>query len=369
VDVAVETADDSLLEAISRQWERTVARRTYVTGGLGSRHEGESIGEDFELPSDRAYSETCAGIGSLMVSWRLLLARGELRYGDLIERVLYNVIATSPDEDGTAFFYVNPLQRSVKGVPAETERPSPRAASSQRAPWFEVSCCPTNEARTLASLASYVATVDDGGLQLHQFVSADIRTTLPDGAGIALSVATRYPDDGQVVITVIEGPPRDWTLTVRIPAWAPGARAGGAGVAVSVEGGVRISELSSGDVVELTLPMTPRVSRPDSRIDAIRDSLAVEVGPLVYCLESIDLPGTDLSRVRIASNALPERGARDVIRLPADVVEDVPENSWPYERQGKGTGAQHRVIDLIPYHRWAERGPSTMRVWLPLARE
>jgi uncharacterized protein len=108
VDVAVETGDAALLEAIIAQWERTVARRTYLTGGMGSHHDGEKFGEDFVLPPDRAYSETCAGIASVMLSWRLLLATGEPRFADLAERTLFNVVATSPAPDGRAFFLCQP---------------------------------------------------------------------------------------------------------------------------------------------------------------------------------------------------------------------------------------------------------------------
>ncbi|MDQ7994048.1 MAG: beta-L-arabinofuranosidase domain-containing protein, partial [Propionicimonas sp.] len=169
VDVAVETGDDGLLEALSRQWRRTVARRTYLTGGQGSHYQDEAIGEDWELPPDRAYVETCASIASIMFSWRLLLATGEERYADLIERTLFNVVATAVAEAGDAFFYTNTLHRRVPGEVPDRNAASPRAFSSLRAPWFEVSCCPPNIARTMASLAGLVASVDADGLQVHQF--------------------------------------------------------------------------------------------------------------------------------------------------------------------------------------------------------
>ena len=160
-DVATELSDAPLLDALRAQWDRTVERRTYVTGGQGSHHQDEAFGDDWELPSDRAYSETCAGIGSIMFSWRLLLATGEAQYADLIERTLFNVVATSPGSDGRSFFYANTLHQRTPGIPADPDATSPRASSSLRAPWFEVSCCPPNVARTVASLAAYVATADD----------------------------------------------------------------------------------------------------------------------------------------------------------------------------------------------------------------
>ena len=142
VDVAVETGDDGLLAALATQWDNTVARRTYLTGGQGSHHQDEAFGDDWVLPPDRAYSETCAGVASIMFSWRLMLATGHAKYANLIERTLFNVIATSPDEPGTAFFYANTLhQRRPGNVPA-TDVACPRALSSLRAPWYAVSCCP-----------------------------------------------------------------------------------------------------------------------------------------------------------------------------------------------------------------------------------
>jgi DUF1680 family protein len=371
VDVAIESDDDELLDAVRRQWDNTVARRTYLTGGMGSRHEGESFGDDFELPSDRAYSETCAGVGSVMLSWRLLLSEGDAKYGDLIERTLYNVIATGPDTAGDAFFYVNPLERNSLGVEANADEPSERAASSQRAPWFEVSCCPTNVARTVASLSAYVATVDEGGLQLHQFAPARIRTTLPDGEPIALTVTTGYPYDGTVTIVVDEAPQREWALSLRIPSWGRGSVTLDAeGATTSTEGdyAVATGALREGSSVTLRLPVAPRLIAPDARIDATRASIAVEAGPLVYCAETLADDPLQLERVRIDRGAVPVRGEQDAIRLAARC--DIhPEDAWPYgpvDIEPAGELTEPTELELIPYHRWAERGPSRMRVWLPL---
>ncbi|HZU93164.1 MAG TPA: beta-L-arabinofuranosidase domain-containing protein, partial [Microbacterium sp.] len=204
VDVAVETADDELLGALRGQWERTVARRTYITGGQGSHHQDEAFGDDFELPPDRAYSETCAGIGSIMFSWRLLLADGDARYADLIERTLFNVVATSPGPDGRSFYYANTLHQRVPAQAADPEATSPRAHSSLRAPWFDVSCCPPNVARTFASLSALVATADDDGVQVHQYAPSSVRTTLPDGTVAAFEVSTEYPADGRVRVAIAE---------------------------------------------------------------------------------------------------------------------------------------------------------------------
>ncbi|MDN3310467.1 glycoside hydrolase family 127 protein [Microbacterium oryzae] len=368
IDVAVDTGDDELLQAVERQWEQTLARRTYLTGGMGSRHDWESFGDDFELPSDRAYSETCAAIGSVMVGWRLLLATGEERHADQIERALFNVVAAAPDSSGTAFFYVNPLQRRVPGVPALLDRPSPRAASSQRAPWFEVSCCPTNTARTLASLAGYVASTDDSGIRIHQFAPAEIATTLRDGSPIRLHVTTEYPLDGLVSVEVLDAPDREWTLTLRIPAWAEGTASVDASGEITMSGSAaRVrGRLKAGDVVRLTLPVEPRITIPDSRIDAVRGTIAVEAGPLVYCLESVDLPeGADLLTVAVDTSTLPVRNDGDVVTIQAELPDAVHDHTWAYGSTAPDLVRHPLALDLIPYHRWAERGPSTMRVWIP----
>jgi uncharacterized protein len=379
VDVAVERDDDELLAALVRQWENTVARRTYITGGQGSRHQDEAFGDDWVLPPDRAYSETCAGIASTMFSWRLLLATGDPRYADLIERTLVNVVATSPSADGKAFFYANPLHQRRPSAPATNAEVSPRASSSLRAPWFEVSCCPPNVARTLAGLAAYVATADDEGLQLHQYAGAEIRTALPDGRTVAVDVETDYPGDGVVRVHVREDAATPWTLSFRVPAWATGARLlVGAASAEPTEqpadpGAVQVRRaFRRGDVVELHLPVGPRFTVADPRIDAVRGCLAVERGPEVLCLESVDLAAasggriSDIGTVRL-DPAVPPREAGDavLVRLRSTPVAPRP---WPYadsDRPAPDPGDEAFDVPLVPYHDWAERGPSTMRVWLP----
>ncbi|MGH8951144.1 MAG: glycoside hydrolase family 127 protein, partial [Acidimicrobiia bacterium] len=242
VDVAIETGDEALLEAIIGQWERTVARRTYLTGGMGSHHDGEKFGEDFVLPPDRAYSETCAGIASVMLAWRLLLATGESRFADLAERTLLNVVATSPAPDGRAFFYANPLHQRVPGVVPDSDFVSHRAASSLREPWFAVSCCPTNVARTFASLAAYLATVDADGLQVHQYADSVVSTTLDDGRRVGLEIKTGFPHQGTVSIRISETDPDPWSLRLRVPEWATSARLSDRGEGRRVGPGMAVVE-------------------------------------------------------------------------------------------------------------------------------
>ncbi|MDQ1584370.1 MAG: uncharacterized protein QOF36_2424, partial [Microbacteriaceae bacterium] len=369
IDLAIETGDDELLRSLMRQTANTVAHRTYITGGMGSHHEGESFGLDFELPPDRAYSETCAGVGSIMVNYRLLLATGDVRYANLIERTLFNVVATSPAADGEAFFYTNTLHQRTPGSPPSLDEASARASSSLRAPWFEVSCCPTNVARTLASLGAYVATKNERGIQLHQLADAEIRTSLDDDNAVALRVSTEYPTTGAVRIEVLSSADREWTLSVRVPDWAAGATvAVNGGPIPATPGYVEITRaFSAGDVVEVAIPVSPRWTWADPRVDAVRGTVAVERGPLVMCIESVDLPeGADVNGIRVLTQGQPH----DVDGGTAvDVVTaDLSDAAWPY-RAGDpaGTVGRPQSVELIPYHQWANRGPSTMRVWLPIA--
>ena len=350
-DVAIELSDDGLLDALRGQWDRTVERRTYVTGGQGSHHQDEAFGADWELPSDRAYSETCAGVGSIMFSWRLLLATGDTRHADLIERTLFNVVATSPAPDGRAFYYANTLHQRVPGVEADPEGTSKRASSSLRAPWFEVSCCPPNVARTFASLAAYLATADDDGVQVHQYASASVRTMLPDGRAVSFDVVTGYPVDGSIRVTIAED--AAFTLTLRVPSWAEGATvrvdAGGESAQhPAAPGTIEIRRaFRADDVVELTLPLVARVSSADPRVDAVRGTVVVERGPEVLALESIDF-GSDVVDAVVAGAPVEHEGS---VRLPVR----------------NRTSGQVTDAVLVPYHDWAHRGPSTMRVWIPTA--
>jgi uncharacterized protein len=351
VDLAVETGDSELLAAIERQWERTVERRTYLTGGMGSRHSAEDFGEDYELPPDRAYSETCAGVASIQLAWRLLLATGDVRYADLIERTLFNVVATSPALDGSGFFYANPLQQRVPGEAPDPDAENMRAGTSLRAPWFHVSCCPTNVGRTFASLAGYVATADDDGIQIHQLMPATI-----SARGLTLAVSTDYPWSGDVTVRVVESDGLPSRISLRVPGWAGEAVLTDRGHRRPVRPGYAITHApwAPGDELHLELPMRPRWTHPDPRVDAVRGCIAAERGPLVYCLESTD-NATDLTDV-VADAA---NGLADAERSPE--LADALTLTAP----GKTLAGDATDLTFIPYHTWGNRGLATMRVWVP----
>lgn len=373
VDVAVETGDMRLLASSIARWEDMVATKTTITGGNGSRHSGEAFGDAYELPPDRAYNETCAAIASFHWAWRLLLATGEARYADLMERVLYNGFGAAISLDGTRFFYVNPLQRRRDHF--EEDDPG------RRREWFSCACCPPNIMRLVASLEHYVATVAGDALYLHQLAGSQIIAPLADGV-LSIDVVTNYPWDGSVNITVRGAPAAECGLAVRIPGW-------------SRENSVRINgELlqtgstdrgyllirrrwSPGDALTYALDITPRRTYPSRTVDALRGTVAVERGPLLYCFEQADQPaGHNVEDLMLGTGPLSERADLLPGVGPTVVVTAGAEHSQPAARGGlpylplpdAGTAGVRTTAVAIPYFQWDNRDGQAMQVWMPVGR-
>ncbi|MGH3321507.1 MAG: glycoside hydrolase family 127 protein [Streptosporangiaceae bacterium] len=371
VDRYLETGEQDLLAAAERQWRDLVSRKTYVTGGLGAEHEGEAFGEPYELPNARAYAETCAAIGSVFWNWRMLLATADGGYADLIEHTLYNAVLCGVSLRGDRFFYANPLSSTG-------EAPSLDRKRAERASWFDVACCPPNVTRLLASIQHYLASHDAHGVQIHQYTSMELRVPEGEGAGAHLRVDTDYPWGGDVRIDVLASPERAWSLGLRVPAWASGARAalGGETLPDSTERGYVWfrRRWRAGDRVRLELPMRPRLIRAHPRVDAARGSAAVQRGPLVYCVEQTDQPAD----VRALEAELDEAAtlAETTVRgLPEKMVglriggyvRDGGSSLYAdLRRDGTASGRPASLV-AIPYFAWANRGPAAMRVWLPRA--
>lgn len=378
IDLAVETEDLELLEAIKVQWANTWAKRTYITGGMGARHLGESFGDDYELSPERAYTETCGAVAAIMVAWRLLLATNEPHYADAIERMLYNMIATHPSAEGDRFLYANPLQKRRPGIYAQPGE-APFRKDTLRAEWFWVSCCPTNYVRLMASLTGYMATTSEMGIQIHQFFTGEIKTKTDDGIEIQLKIETNYPWDGEIKIT-FKNSPGAINLALRVPQWALGATLDFKGNVKSVNPGyaeIR-HEFKEGDTVILNLPMKIRILEPDTRINAVRETIAIERGPLLFCAEELeDSPDkVDLDNFILDMNATCEElntaGPSDVsksIRVSGQVLTKEVDLDWPYYENKISRSMVNRSIELIPYYAWSNRGFSTMRVWIPVHKD
>lgn len=370
VDVAIETGDRELLAASERMWEDVAERRSYVTGGVGSRHRDEAFGDAYELPSERAYAETCAAIAAVMWNWRLLLATGRRRYADEVERLLCNAVPAGLGADGRHFFYSNPLQQRTDHDGTVEDSPSARL------PWYAIPCCPPNLARLGASLQSYVATWDGGGLAVHQYAAGRIAASGPDGY-VALTVATDYPWSGEVAVTV-EAASGEAGVAIRVPGWASGARAevDGHPVPAGPDGYVRVAgPLRPGTRVVLDLPMPVRMVRAHPRVDAVRGCVALARGPVVYCVEGVDLPpGVDVDDVRVRADAAfsPRAGSVGGRRLVTlrGTAEVVDAAGLPLYGELPPPAAARRIpLTAVPYAAWANRGGRGMRVWLPVSSD
>jgi uncharacterized protein len=366
-DVAVETGDDDLLGTVQRLWDDAYGTKTYLTGGQGSRHRDEAFGDPYELPADRAYNETCAAIASVMWNWRLLLATGRRRYADQLEQTLYNAVAVGLSADGARFFYSNPLQ--LRAGHDGTQEDSP----SGRLPWYRCACCPPNLARLGASLHHYVATGGGDGIQVHLYASGRISAE-PDAGPVELQVTTDYPWQGTVTVTVVRSPAAPWELALRRPGWCEAVSVAGAELADNGDGYARGRRVwAPGDQVTVDFDMPVRMVAAHPAVDAVRGCVALQRGPLVYCLEQHDLPdGVSLDDVSID----PREPAEAVVS--ADGTVTLTGLGAAGAARGWGADLYRRAdappADTVgvrwvanPYCRWANRGISPMRVWVPLA--
>ncbi|HSH80875.1 MAG TPA: beta-L-arabinofuranosidase domain-containing protein [Herpetosiphonaceae bacterium] len=364
-DLYAEGGEQALRDALERLWHNIVTRRMYVSSGIGSRWEGEAFGKDFELPNERAYTETCAAIGSVMWNWRMLAIDGDARFADLMEQALYNGVLPGLSLNGQEYFYQNLLEDD---------------GTHRRQPWFGCACCPPNVARLLASLPGYFYNVSDAGIWTHLYAEGRAEIELADGNMVRLQQRTRYPWDGEVSIDIDgEG---SFSLFLRIPAWCED----GATLEVNgsrYEGNVTPGtyaeirrEWRRGDVVRLALPMSVRRVECHPYVAENRGRTAIMRGPLLYCIEQADNAGYDPRDVVLPANGAltPEfhndlLGGVVVLRGQAEVRQVPREWAGSLYRAAQSTRQEEhrgREVELtaIPYLAWANREPGRMQVWL-----
>lgn len=376
VDVYLETGDRTLLDASVARWEDMVATRTALTGGHGSRQLKEAFGERFELPPDQSYNETCAAVASVHWSWRLLLATGEARYADLIERTIYNVFASSVSLDGLEFFKGNPLQRRADHAMAIGD---PR----WRDGWFWSACCPPNVTRLMASLQHYLATCSGDTVSVQQYADAHLGADLACGR-VEVELGTELPWAGESTVTIRTTPEAEWTLALRVPSWSPAPQllVNGEPSAAEVDGGyVRLRRRwSAGDVVGLRLDVSARFTVPHPRVDAVRGCVALERGPLVFCFEQADQDaGVDVELLRVSADTaavvetlhddLPGLGRTISIAVDAQELLDGEPAGLPYLPAPQEWPTRPARATAIPYFQWANRDRRAMRVWMPTTSE
>jgi hypothetical protein len=370
-DYYLETGDPAYKAALETLWHDLVDRKMYITGGVGVSR-AEVFGEPYELPNLTAYGESCASIANMMWNWRLLCATGEARFADVMERVLYNGVNAGVSLDGKLYNYRNPLAVD----PAEP--------ATIRRPWYNVNCCPPNLERTFASLPGYLYSTSKDGVYVHLYENCAMQWRLEDGKPLRLAQKTNYPWSGDVQLTVSPAQPSEFTLYVRIPGWSKNTKVTVDGVAVGdAPAGSYLPirrRWGSGSIVSLEFDMTPRITAANPKVESNAGKVAVERGPLVYCMEQIDQPGNaPLGGFSLALHpnrvgqieAVPEPGLLGgVVTLRAPGIYATP--------GGFGGQALYQPLDaatpqtvslkLIPYYTFANRAPSAMQVWIPFVR-
>jgi uncharacterized protein len=370
-DYFMETGDSTYWKTLNTLWNDLTTTKMYVTGGVGSRSDGEAFGDAYELPNFRAYGESCAAIGNMMWNWRMLAATGDAKFTDVIERALYNGINSGMSLDGVMYCYRNPLAFD------------PSTGDKIRNDWYDVTCCPPNLERTFGSLPGYFYSTSKDGIYAHLYDNSELDWRLENGTGLKISQKTNYPWDGQVDITVTPAQASDFTFYLRIPGWADRAQVAVNGKPVS---GAKPGEYlavqrkwSPGDRIRLQLEMPPQVIQANPRLADDTGRVAVQRGPLIYCLEEVDQPsGTSLSDV--ALNLDSKSAEQFQSKLQADLLGGVVvlhHTGMAYERDASDSALYSRYtgrpsktrkvpLTFIPYYAWANRRPTAMQVWNPL---
>ena len=354
-DLANETGDASLLTACERLWHSVVDERMYLTGGIGPSASNEGFTVAYDLPDETAYAETCAAIGMVFWNHRLLQFDGDGKYADVMERALYNGTISGVSLDGARFFYQNPL--ASRG-------------DHHRQDWFDCACCPPNIARLIASVGGYFYSTDARGVWLHLYADSEADVA---PLGLKIRQTTGYPWDGQVKIEIAPDQPRTFALRLRIPGWCDRytAHINGARHADGqpVNGYLAIERAwHPGDQVILDLEMPARLVWANPNVRQLVGRVAVQRGPVVYCLESVDNPVSPLDRITLpldtawsAEHRLELLGGVTVLRGEA-LVDDVCWSGGLYQ-PARPIRRQPVEITAVPYCVWDNRAPGEMRVW------
>src|SRR6267378_2342513 len=279
-DYYLETGDPAYWKTLNVLWKDLVSAQMYVTGGVGARSDGEAFGDPYELPNARAYGESCAAIGNMMWNWRMLAATGEAKYADVIERALYNGVNSGMSLNGTLYCYRNPLAFDPSG------------GDKIRNEWYDTTCCPPNLERTLASLPGYFYSTSGQGVYVHLYDNSLLDWHLEDGTPLKILQKTNYPWDGSLEIAVAPAEPAEFTLFLRIPGWTDSAKVGVNGKAIAGATAGQYLPIrrrwSAGDTVTLQFNMAPQILEANAQVTENNGRVAVQRGPLVYCMEQID---------------------------------------------------------------------------------
>ncbi|WP_180538082.1 glycoside hydrolase family 127 protein [Nevskia soli] len=366
-DYYAETGDPAYKQTLDRLWQDEVRHKMYITGGVGSRSEGEAFGSAYELPNAQAYTESCAAIANYMWNWRMLNVEGDSRFADVMERALYNGINSGMSLDGTLYCYRNPLESSGEKI---------------RNPFYDTDCCPPNIERTMGALPGYFYSTSARGLYVNLYGANTLDWHLENGTALKIAEQTNYPWDGSIDFTVTPGSAAEFSIYFRIPEWAQGTRLTVNGATQSSAAG-HYAEVhrtwKAGDRVHITFDMTPRLTASNPLVRENAGRVAVERGPLVYCLEKPDQPIAlslfDESLELTPNTRFKEQRRADllggiVVLEHAGLAASKPLEDDPlYRDLAAANHPRERPVQLtfIPYYAWANRGQYEMEVWVPVA--
>jgi uncharacterized protein len=373
-DIAAETSDDSLAEASRRFWDDLTQHQMYVTGGLGPAHANEGFTFAYDLPNETAYAETCASIALVFWAQRMFQLDSHARYLDVVERALYNNVLSGVSYEGQHFFYANPLASYPHVNPYEHWSGIQTDQYYRRSEWFDCSCCPPNLARMVASVGGYFYAASADTLYANLYNTSRAPFTLGGSSGQIVQ-ETNYPWNGDIHFRLELDQPAQFNLALRIPDWCRDFQ-------VSVNGAPSDAALSrgyalltrrwnNGDEVLLSLamPVERIAGNPNIRQDA--GAIALQRGPMVYCLEEVD-NGSQLANVTIPRDARLDASLDNALFGGVGVITGTALRtepaSWPGGLYQPQSAIQYAnapfTFRAIPYCFWANREPGEMRVWM-----
>jgi uncharacterized protein len=386
-DVYAETGDKTLLTTLNKLWDNVINTKMYITGGCGALYDGVSVdgtsykpdtvqkvhqsyGRDFQLPNFSAHNETCANIGNVLWNWRMFLLTGENKYMDVVELTLYNSVLSGISMDGTKFFYTNPLAAAVN-------YPYHLRWEGGRVPYISKSnCCPPNTVRTIAEVNNYMYSIGENGLYINMYGGNVLKAELHDGTKIKLEQTTNYPWDGKINITVKELSSSLQKIHFRIPGWCKkySVSFNGKGKEVyQLVDGFISRDMKKGDRIELTFDMPATLLESNPLVEETKNQVTVKRGPVVYCIESSDLPNANVFDVVIPSTikfqpVAMQIGNGNIMALTGE-AKLLQSSNWKNTLYKEvNTNYKPVKIKLIPYYAWANRGKTDMTVWMPLVR-
>lgn len=388
-DVYAETGDDSLFHALDLIWHDLAEKKLYITGACGALYDGvspdgtsyhpreiqqvhQAYGRDYQLPNITAHNESCANIGNILWNWRMFQITGEAKYMDLMELIIYNSLLAGVSLDGKGYFYTNPLCVS-------DDLTYKLRWSKEREEYISYcNCCPPNTIRTISEIHNYAYSLSEEGLWINLYGSNRLSTNLRNGSPLVLEQETEYPWDGNVRISLDQVPDTAFYIFLRIPGWCDeaGILINGTPLSVIPATGEYVEirrKWKNGDMIELNLTMNIKLMEANPLVEETRNQVAIKRGPVVYCLESVDIP-KEIKMFDIAIPAdiklhpVPSKIDNSNILLLEGEALAYSHHSWKNQlyREMDDDGPVRLPVRLVPYYAWGNRGHSEMTVWMPL---